>query len=81
MKTLDKCTCCEYLTIDSLCAICPVCFWQKDSVQEENTNDAGGPNLISLTEAKKNFHTFRAVEKRFVEFVRPPLEHEIDQSL
>ena len=62
-----KCACCGFLTldIDVISDICPVCFWQKDFYQEEHTDDSGGPNLVSLREARENFKSFGAIEKRF----------------
>lgn len=69
-----KCACCNFITIEetAISGICPVCFWQKDFYQEENINDSGGPNLVSLNEAKENFKEFGAVELRFKQYARAP---------
>jgi hypothetical protein len=73
-----KCACCNFTTMNEkvISDICPVCFWQKDFYQEEHIDDSGGPNLVSLQEAKENFKKFGAIEERFKEFVRHPLEEE-----
>ena len=73
-----KCACCDYSTIDEevISDICPVCFWQKDFYQEEEVNDNGGPNLVSLLVAKENFKEFGEIETRFRERVRPPFDEE-----
>lgn len=72
MENRQKCACCQYFTIEGDFDICPVCYWQKDFFQEENIDDNGGPNLISLREAQKNFKLFGASEKRFINLVRKP---------
>ncbi len=52
-----RCACCGFSTIENgvISDICPVCFWQKDFYQEAHIDDNGGPNLVSLREAKGNF--------------------------
>jgi hypothetical protein len=75
-NNMTKCACCDFFTIEGIADICPVCFWQKDFYQEENMDDSGGPNLVSLREAKENFKIFGAIEERFKEYVRPPIEGE-----
>lgn len=52
--------------------ICPVCFWEKDKVQERDPDYADGANSVSLNEARKNYAEFGACEKRFIEKVRKP---------
>ena len=76
MENKQKCICCEYLVIEGDFDICPVCYWQKDFFQEKNIDDAGGPNLVSLRDAKENFKTFGVIEKRFKKHVRLPLDNE-----
>ena len=71
-----KCNCCDHLTIDGLSTICPVCFWQRDEYQEEHQNDSGGPNLVALIEAKKNYKAFGSCEEKFKDLVRSPLASE-----
>lgn len=76
----NKCSCCGFFTLpkDPMYFICPVCFWQNDSYQEEYINNNGGPNLVSLCEARENFQKFRASEERFKNLVRPPLTEEVN---
>ena len=72
----QKCACCGYFTITEIKEICPICFWEEDSYQEENTNDSGGPNLVSLHNAKLNYVTYGVVDDQFINYVRLPLEEE-----
>jgi len=71
-----KCACCGYFTITEIKETCPVCFWEEDFYQEQNMDDDGCPNSVSLREAKENFREFGAVEERFKEQVRPPFVEE-----
>ena len=71
-----KCACCGFLTLEGMFDICPVCYWQKDFFQEEHIDDNGGPNLVSLREAKENFKKYSAIERRFKEVVRLPTDAE-----
>jgi hypothetical protein len=76
MESKLRCACCGYNTIESTSDVCPVCYWQKDDYQEQHSNDDGGPNLVSLMEAKENYKKFGAIEERFKEYVRLPTEEE-----
>ncbi len=66
-KKYGQCPCCEYYSIgfgeEGLWDICPVCFW-------ENGGD-GGPNHMTLEEAKKNFKQFGAIDKKCLDFIDP----------
>jgi len=77
-NTVEKkaCACCGFCTITEIKETCPVCFWEEDFFQEERIDDNGGPNLVSLREAKENFRKYGAIEIRFKEFVRPPTDAE-----
>lgn len=75
----QRCACCLNYTITEIKETCPVCFWEEDFYQAEHIDDNGGPNLVSLREAKENFQKFGAIEERFKSFVRPPLKEEIDE--
>ena len=74
------CPCCGYLTLGEkppgTYLMCEVCFWEDDEVQYRDPCYEGGANEVSLKEARLNFSTFGASEKRFLKFVRPPLEDE-----
>jgi hypothetical protein len=79
MMNKVKCSCCGFYTMEDgiISDICPVCFWQKDFYQEEQIDDRGGPNLVSLQEARENFKSLGASELRFINLVRPPQRDEI----
>jgi len=63
------CPCCGYKTLGEeppgTFDICPICYWEDDSVQFNNPDYAGGANKISLRQAQKNYISFGASEKRF----------------
>lgn len=79
--TKFPCPCCEYLVYPSPAMgdfdICPVCFWEDDSVQRRSPDYSGGANRPSLLEAKANFRKYGASEERFQKYVRDPLLEEI----
>ena len=80
-----ECPCCGYLTLSSKAPgtfeICPVCFWEDDNVQYENTDYSGGANVVSLFEAKNNFKKIGAISEEFLKEVRKPHLDEIPQGL
>ncbi len=81
-----KCKCCGYYTLTEkpkdpdvypgTFEICPVCFWEDDSLQFLNPDRKGGANNVSLNEAKKNFIEFGAVEKSCIQYTRKATEEE-----
>lgn len=74
------CPCCGYFTfkyeLGNTFQICPVCYWEDDGVQLDDPTYEGGANRVSLYQAKKNYETFGAIESRFIEYVRLPLDEE-----
>jgi len=70
------CPCCGFLTLadppPGTYDICPVCYWEDDPVQFYDPDHGGGPNAVSLTEARGNFAKYGASEERFRQNVRPP---------
>ena len=75
-----KCPCCGYFTLDAFYGeydICPVCFWEEDSLQFKNPIMDGGANQISLIQARINYKSMGVSEERLDEYVRPPLEEEL----
>ncbi|PQJ10884.1 hydrolase [Flavipsychrobacter stenotrophus] len=74
-----QCACCGYYTLGegSIYDICPVCFWEDCAVQNEDPDDSGGPNHVSLKEAKANYKQYEVVELQFKEHVRKPTEEEM----
>ncbi|TAF34698.1 MAG: hydrolase [Cytophagales bacterium] len=71
------CACCGYYTITEIKETCPVCFWEEDFYQEEQIDDNGGPNLVSLRQSRENFLKFGAIEERFINDVRKPNNNEM----
>lgn len=80
MSARFPCPCCGYLTLaekpPGSFAICPVCFWEDDSVQFESPDLGGGANVVSLRQAQANFAAFGATEKRFRTHARQPRPEE-----
>ena len=71
------CPCCGYLSFDEPPGsddICGVCFWQDDMVQLRLPLTGGGANDLSLFEAQANYEVHGAIERRFVQHVRPPTD-------
>lgn len=78
------CPCCGYFTVESddeiIVDICEVCFWQYDVVAHNKPDTMKGANHITLNEAKNNYKTFGACEKRFINKVRPPKCEELPEN-
>ena len=74
-----QCPCCGYYTFDepNSFEICDVCFWQDDGVQADNPDYLGGPNHISLNQARQNYKSFGAKDKSSLKYVRQPLPEEM----
>lgn len=74
------CACCGFLTrfepSEGDYLICSVCFWEDDSVQNDNPELGGGANSVSLHQARINFKECGAIEQRFIKNVRAPYESE-----
>lgn len=74
------CSCCGYFTLSdevgNTFQLCPVCYWEDDGVQLKDPAYEGGANRVSLNQAKRNFVKFGAIEERFKDYVRLPLEEE-----
>ncbi|MBX3187729.1 MAG: hypothetical protein KF819_11965 [Labilithrix sp.] len=75
------CPCCGRATLSerSQYAICPVCFWEDDGQDDTDADlERGGPNTVSLTQARKNFVAFGACDERCKEHVRKPTAEEVE---
>jgi hypothetical protein len=81
MKENFACPCCGYLTLSEpppgTFEICPVCNWEDDDVQYNNTIFEGGANTESLRQARDNFKRFGASSLKFLDQVRAPEPDEI----
>ncbi len=75
------CPCCGYRIFReetiSTYDICPICFWEDESLVKKSIDEAYGPNHVSLTQAQRNFLDFGAKEKKTEENTREPKEDEI----
>lgn len=56
--------------------ICPVCFWEDDPFQFNDSTDENGANKVSLIQGQKNFIDFGACERETIENVRRPTTDE-----
>ncbi len=72
----EQCACCNYYTLDCDFDICPVCFWQRDALQEENPGETGA-NSMSLHQARLQYQQIGACGQHLKIFTRPPLEEEM----
>jgi hypothetical protein len=72
------CPCCGFRTLPSASPsdeICPVCFWQDDFVDNQDT-DVLGPNRVTLSVARANYARWGASEERWSGRVRAPRPEE-----
>ena len=78
------CPCCGYLTYHTPPTgqfdICPVCFWEDNTVQSKEPDFDGGANDMSLNEARENFKKFGAKSIDAQKHVRPPFPEEIPRN-
>lgn len=79
-----KCPCCGYYTCDpynlGCYDICPVCFWEDESAENDNPEEVSEVNHISLVEARKNFIEFGACKKEMLKYVRKPNDDEKEEN-
>lgn len=67
------CPCCGHLVFaesPGSYEICPVCFWDDDSIQLRWPDYSGGANRPSLRESQLNVVRWGAMEERFAGAVR-----------
>ena len=76
-----KCPCCGFYTFDEKpngsYDICPVCFWEDDPIQLDDSAYVGGANHVSLSQARNNFLKFGACESAMIPHTRKPNEDEL----
>lgn len=79
MTRTYPCRCCGFLTLSDPGGyeICPVCFWEDDPVQNEDSGFTGGANRVALDEARRNFVEFGASELDALKYVRSPSHGEV----
>ncbi|MBU1036601.1 hypothetical protein KKF32_01020 [Patescibacteria group bacterium] len=65
-----SCFCCGYKTLFQRGGyeICPVCFWEDDSLDEHGFSGANG---MSLGEGQKNYRKYGACKREMVNKVLP----------
>ena len=69
------CPCCGFRTLrargDS--ELCPVCWWEDDGQDDADADVVrGGPNWVSLAQARANYRQIGASDPKFVGQVRKP---------
>lgn len=78
------CPCCDLLTLaeppTGTSAICPVCRWEDDVVQFVDLDREGGPNRVSLAQARDNFRVHGVSDPARRERARPPRPEEFPQK-
>ncbi|WP_268049449.1 CPCC family cysteine-rich protein [Clostridium ganghwense] len=79
----EACSCCGYLTIpvdtdgnkfDGF--ICPVCFWEIDTFINSENEESDSNGGLTLVQARLNYRTFGACDKRMLQYVRKPTDDE-----
>lgn len=74
------CPCCGLLTLvdrpHGTNAICRVCRWEDDLVQFNQPDRRGGPNKVSLNEARENFRRHGVSDPARGARARPPRPEE-----
>lgn len=71
-----KCACCGFHTLihqePLFFEVCPVCYWENDPIQNDDSDYTGAANQISLNEAIKNYKIFGACQEKYSNLVREP---------
>jgi Cysteine-rich CPCC len=77
------CSCCGHLTLprEHRSEICPVCFWESDPIQNDDESYSGGANSLSLAAAKLNYQKFGSATIEGKNYVRLPLDSEINRQV
>ena len=80
-KIKHTCPCCGFKTLDEkppgTYDICPICFWEDDTVQYNNPDYTGGANVVSLKQAQQNFMKFGASDRKSVNSIRKPIKTDV----
>ena len=76
-----KCPCCGNYTLrEESDDICRVCAWQDDVLQRDDQDYIGGPNDVSLNQARENYRDYAVSSKKFTNMVRKPLHEELPEN-
>ena len=69
-KAVVRCPCCDFISLfqKNSFEICPVCFWQDDTLDSEGYS---GANSIKIQEARDNFKKYGACSEDMVENLLP----------
>ena len=80
MVSKYPCPCCGYLTASfppPTDDICDVCLWHDNAVQFSNPDYRGGPNKVTLNEARDNFRRYGVSDPSKAGRQRRPLADEV----
>jgi len=76
-----QCPCCGYYTLrEDSDDICRVCAWQDDIVQREDQDYRGGPNEVSLNQARENYGVFEVSDRKFANKIRKAFVEEFPEN-
>lgn len=82
MGNQHQCPCCGYFTLKEqprTYEVCPVCFWIDDPIQFDDPDRIRPMNKMSLNEARSNFRSYGAIDTKYIDLVRKPLDFEINE--
>lgn len=71
------CPCCKNCTNYDEFDICPVCFWEHDTIASDDPTFVGGANDISLNEAIQNYRIYKVSDIKYCDKVREPYPNEL----
>lgn len=73
------CPCCGYatLSVQNMYEICEICFWEDDGQDDPDADECWkGPNLVSLTDGRKNFIAHGVSDLKDKHNVREPTKND-----
>jgi hypothetical protein len=72
---LCTCPCCGYISIEAprpgTYEICPICYWEDDSIPLEYPDYEGGANPFSLRHSQQNYISIGACDAVMLPNIRP----------
>ena len=76
-----QCSCCDYFSLaeSGKSLICPVCYWEDDTMDSTNLNLDAPSDLnddMTLREARENFNKFGAFNSKWSDIVISESERE-----